>query len=58
MSIRVLLAEEDRELVELIKKMAQTDPFYLHAYIGKFGFSLTELNYPVREACRKVLAGR
>jgi hypothetical protein len=55
---QLLLAEEDRELVELIKKMAQTDPFYLHAYIGKFGFSLTELNYPVREVCRKVLAGR
>jgi hypothetical protein len=55
---QLLLSAEDTELVEMIKKMSQSDPFYVHAYIGKFGFSLTELNYPVREVCRKILAVR
>lgn len=55
---KLLLSEGDSELMQVVKKMSQLDPFYVHAYIGKFGFSLTELNYPVREACRKVLAVR
>jgi hypothetical protein len=55
---QLLLASGETTLVEMIKKMSQSDPFYVHAYIGKFGFSLTELNYPVREVCRKILAVR
>lgn len=55
---QLLLSAGDTELVEMIKRMSLSDPFYVHAYIGKFGFSLTELNYPVREVCRKILAGR
>jgi hypothetical protein len=45
----------DNELFGKIEVISKTDPFYVHAYIGRAGFSLTELNYPVREACKKII---
>jgi hypothetical protein len=50
-----LVKDGDMELLGMIKELSKTDPYYVHAYIGKAGFSLTELHYPVREACKKML---
>jgi hypothetical protein len=43
------------DLLGKIKEVSQTDPYYVHAYIGRAGYSLTELNYPVREISSKIL---
>jgi hypothetical protein len=51
----ILIAKGVTELTDTLKKLSTSDPFYVHVYLGKFGFSLTELNYPVREACRIIL---
>jgi hypothetical protein len=43
------------DLLGKIKQVSQTDPYYVHAYIGKAGYSMTELKYPVREISSKIL---
>ena len=43
------------DLLGKIREISQTDPYYVHAYIGRAGYSLTELNYPVREISSKIL---
>lgn len=50
----LLIASGEADLLAKIQAMAENDPFYVHVHIGRFGYSLTELNYPVREACRKL----
>jgi hypothetical protein len=51
----MLLKSGDMELRGKIEEISKTDPFYVHSYIGKAGFSLTELFYPVRETCMRIL---
>jgi hypothetical protein len=51
----MLVRDGDSDLIGKIKEVSQNDPYYIHAYIGRAGFSLTELNYPVRETCSKLL---
>jgi hypothetical protein len=46
----------DHDLVGKIQETAKNDPFYVHACLGKAGYSLKELHYPVREICEKILA--
>jgi hypothetical protein len=51
----ILVKGGEIDLLGKIKEASQTDPYYVHAYIGRAGYSLTELNYPVREICSKIL---
>jgi hypothetical protein len=51
----MLVKGGERNLLEKIREVSQTDPYYVHAYFGRAGYSLTELNYPVRELCTKIL---
>jgi len=50
-----LVSSGETELLKKIKTLSEDDPFYVHVYVGRAGYSLTELNYPVREACRKLV---
>lgn len=52
----ILVKSGDGELLGRIREVSQTDPYCTHAYFNRAGYSLTELNYPVREACLKVLS--
>jgi hypothetical protein len=52
----ILVKGGDRYLTGKIKEVSQNDPYYVHAYIGRAGYSLTELNYPVREICSKIIS--
>lgn len=51
----LLVKSGEPDLLKKIRTMSECDPFYVHVHIGRFGYSLTELNYPVREACRKLV---
>ncbi|HUI92717.1 MAG TPA: hypothetical protein VLX68_10760 [Chitinivibrionales bacterium] len=51
----MLVKSGENDLMGKIQEVSKNDPFYTHAYIGKAGFSVKELNYPVREACAKIL---
>ena len=51
----ILVKGGEIDLLGKIKEVSQTDPYYVHAYIGRAGYSLTELNYPVREIYSKIL---
>ena len=48
----------ETDLLAKVRNMAENDPFYVHVYLARAGYSLTEFNYPVREACRKILIGK
>jgi hypothetical protein len=51
----MLVKGGEMDLLGKIREVSQNDPYYVHAYIGKTGYSIKELNYPVREACSKLL---
>jgi hypothetical protein len=51
----ILVKGGEIDLLGKIREVSQTDPYYMHAYIGRAGYSLTELNYPVREISSKIL---
>jgi hypothetical protein len=51
----MLLKAGETDLRGTIREISQSDPFYVHAFDSRTGFSLKELNYPVREACSKIL---
>jgi hypothetical protein len=51
----MLVRGGNSDLMGKIREVSQNDPYYVHAYISGTGFSLTELNYPVRETCSKLL---
>jgi hypothetical protein len=38
-----------------IEDVSKNDPYYVHKYNGNAGYTLTELNYPVREIGSKIL---
>lgn len=44
------------DLLGKIKEVSQNDPYYVHVFFSKAGYSLTELNYPVRESCSKIIS--
>jgi hypothetical protein len=50
-----LVKRGESDMLEKIREVAKTDPYYVHAYFGRTGYSLKELNYPVREICSKLL---
>jgi hypothetical protein len=51
----MLVKGGETDLLGKIREVSQTDPYYVHAFTGRAGYSLMELNYPVREACSKIL---
>jgi hypothetical protein len=51
----MLVKAGESDLSDKIRDVAKTDPYYVHAYFGRTGYSVKELNYPVREMCSKIL---
>jgi hypothetical protein len=51
----VLVQSGDQDLAQKIEDVSKNDPYYVHKYNGKAGYSMTELKYPVREICSKIL---
>jgi hypothetical protein len=51
----MLLKAGEKDLARKIGDLAGNDPYYVHRYDNKAGYSLTEIRYPVREAGAKVL---
>jgi hypothetical protein len=45
----------EKDLGRKIEEKAKNDPYYVHKYDNKNGYSLTEIRYPVRETGSKVL---
>jgi hypothetical protein len=51
----MLVKGGDKDLLGKIEEVSKNDSYYVHAYFGKAGYSLKELNFPVRETCAKIL---
>jgi hypothetical protein len=48
----------EKDLVKKIEDLSKNDPYYVHKYDDKTGYSMTELQYPVREMSLKILLSR
>jgi hypothetical protein len=51
----MLVKDGEMDLVRNIEELAKNDPYYIHKYDDKAGYSMTELKYPVREMCSEVI---
>jgi hypothetical protein len=45
----------EKDIALKIEDVSKNDPYYVHKYNGKTGYSMTELKYPVREIGSKIL---
>jgi hypothetical protein len=51
----MLVKAGEKDLSIKIGELARNDPYYVHKYDSKAGYSLTEIRFPVREISSKVL---
>jgi len=51
----MLVKKGNTELARKIEDLSKYDPYYLHRYHETTGYSMTRLNYPVREFCTHLL---
>ncbi len=51
----ILAKYGETDLVRKIEDLSKNDPYYVHKYNDKAGYSMTELKYPVREMSSKIL---
>jgi len=52
----ILVKNGERDLARKIEDASKNDPYCVHKYDRKAGYSFTEWRYPVREICSKILA--
>jgi hypothetical protein len=51
----IMVNNGEIDLARKIEDVSKNDPYYVHKYNGKAGYSMTELKYPVREIGSKIL---
>ena len=51
----MLIKGGEKDMARKIEDVSKNDPYYVHKYNGKTGYSMTELKYPVREISSKIL---
>jgi hypothetical protein len=51
----ILVKGGEKDIARKIEDLSKNDPYYVHKYSGKAGYSMTELKYPVREISSKIL---
>jgi hypothetical protein len=51
----MLIKGGEKDMARKIEDVSKNDPYYVHKYNGKAGYSMTELKYPVREISSKIL---
>ena len=52
----MLIKNGEKDLARKLEDLSKNDPCYKHTYDKKTGYSLTELKYPVREICSKIIS--
>ena len=51
----ILVKNGETDLLRKIEDLSKNDPYYVHKYDGKAGYSITVVKYPVRELCSAIL---
>jgi hypothetical protein len=51
----ILVMRGETNLIRKIEDISKNDPYYIHEYNDRTGYSMTELKYPVREICSNIL---
>ncbi len=51
----ILIKCGETQVTRKIEDLSKNDPYYIHKFDGESGYSLTELEYPVRKICSEIL---
>jgi hypothetical protein len=51
----MLVKNGENDLAKTIEDLSKNDPYYIHQFNAKTGYSMTALRYPVREISSKIL---
>lgn len=51
----ILVKDGEKDLARKIEDLSKNDPYYVHKYNDKGGYSMMELKYPVRELSSEIL---
>jgi hypothetical protein len=51
----MLMANGESGLKPTIEDMSRHDPYFVHKKVGRAGYSIAELRYPVRDICSKIM---